>query len=105
MVYFSGKDRLNHTHTVPHFLGSAQMLSQEIGDLYYDALADFLRLLAQKIEADSQADNARGRTKLAKELAICSQHIEQAAQHIDAAWNICKPFVEPSETGVKPCGT
>ncbi len=87
---------MNHTHTVPHFVGSAQLLSQEIGDLFYDALADVLHLLAQKIEADSQADGARGRTKLAKELAACSQHIEQAAQHIDAAWAICKPFVDPA---------
>ncbi len=91
-----------HTHTVPHFVGSTQLLSQEIGDLYYDALGDLLRLLAQKIEADSQADGARGRAKLAKELAACAQHIEQAAQHIDAAWDICKPFVDPARTASKP---
>ncbi|MBK7001902.1 MAG: hypothetical protein IPH35_18620 [Rhodoferax sp.] len=87
---------MKHTHTVPHFLGNTQLLTQEIGDLYYDALADFLHSLAKKIEADSQADGARGRTKLANELAACSHHIEQAAQHIDTAWGICKPFVKPA---------
>jgi len=84
---------MKHTSTVPGFDGTHEQLAERIGDLYYDALAEFLDLLANKIAVDSEADIGCGRPKLAAELAGCAEHLSQAARHIDEAWRICKPHV------------
>ncbi len=84
---------MKHTHQIKGYTGPHQQLAEDIGDLYYDALADFLRLMADKMERDAQADAGRQRHKLATELAACAQHLQQAAEHIDVAWKICAPHV------------
>lgn len=93
---------MKHTNTVTRYPGTASELANEIGDLYYDALANHLHLLAQKMASDSAADASRGRGKLAAELLACSQHLAQAAQHIATAWRICEPFVDPVRKAAKP---
>ena len=55
---------MKHTHSVQNYLGNHRQLAEEIGDLYYDSLAD------------------------------CARHLQQAAEDIDRAWEICKPFVK-----------
>jgi len=84
---------MKHTQKVPHFEGDAVLLAQEMGDLYYDSLAELLHLLAEKIANDARADAARGRERLAQQLNDSSRHLAHAAQHIEQAWQICKPFV------------
>lgn len=39
---------MKHTNTVTRYPGTASELANEIGDLYYNALANHLHLLAQK---------------------------------------------------------
>jgi hypothetical protein len=85
---------MKHTKQVVNFAGSHEQLATEIGDLYYDSLADLLRKLSDKIGSDAQADHGRGRPRLAGELAACAGMLVQAATHIDTAWTICKPHVE-----------
>lgn len=82
---------MKHTTTVHDFHGTSAQLAQEMGDLYYDALAELTMLLAQKIAADSEADLQRGRPKLAGELNSCAEHLRAAARHIQSAWTICSP--------------
>lgn len=83
---------MKHTDKVKNYNGSHQKLAEEIGDLYYDALADFLQLLSEKIQTDAQADSDRGRQKLAKQLFACSKNLEESARLIDTAWEICEPY-------------
>lgn len=84
---------MKHTHQIKRYTGPHRQLAEDIGDLYYDALADFLRLMAEKMARDAQADAGRSRHKLAAELAACAGHLQQAAAHIDVAWQICAPHV------------
>jgi hypothetical protein len=93
---------MKHTNTVTRFQGSSDQLAEDIGDLYYDALALHLHLLAEKMAKDSIADAARGRNKLAAELMACSGNLKQAALHIDSAWSICEPFTDPIRKAAKP---
>ena len=83
-----------HTQTIKSCDISNKKLAQEIGDLYYDSLSDFLKELSKKLELDSIADANRGRKKLAKNLLQASKHINEASKNIDTAWDICKPYVE-----------
>jgi hypothetical protein len=69
-----------------------QALANEIGDLRYDALQEFLLCLALKLKKDSLKDRMRGRTKLANQLDEASNNIEKSADSIEKAWVICKPF-------------
>ena len=93
---------MKHTRTVNLYQGTQEQLAEDLGDLYYDTLADFLDLLSKKMARDATADLGRGRPKLAAELDACAQHLDAAAGHIQAAWGICAPHVpvapSPSRT-------
>ena len=93
---------MKHTNTVTQFQGTPAELAEAIGDLYYDALAQHLLLLSQKMAKDSAADAGRGRHQLAAELMACSENLAQAARHIDKAWEICLPFVDAERKSAKP---
>jgi hypothetical protein len=67
-------------------------LAVKIGDLRYDALAEFLKKLAQKIEADAQKDGSRGRVKLATSLHNTAHGLAECSQQIKQAWVICEPY-------------
>jgi hypothetical protein len=81
----SGRRAIEHTNDIP-YEGGYPKLADDLGNLRYDALADFLELLAAKIDRDAAADAGRGRQQLAAEL-------KDAAEHIARAWRICKPFM------------
>lgn len=75
-----------HKDNIDKYNGSMDDLIEDIGNLKYDALSDFLMKLSEKIEKDGNADFKRKRFKLAKEL-------KQASVHINNAWIISKPFM------------
>ena len=83
-----------HTDHIKSYPGSHKELAENLGDLYYDSLADFLQQLSEKMKQDGDADNRRGRPELAAELLACSQHLQEAAKHIDTAWAICRPYID-----------
>ncbi|MDY3561050.1 hypothetical protein R5W23_002309 [Gemmata sp. JC673] len=82
-----------HANHVERYPGTLAELATELGDLRYDALATFLEELAAKLEADSLADGARGRGKLAAALRAASDEVTSAAEHIAKAWRICEPHM------------
>lgn len=84
---------MEHTHTLHRYPGTQEQLAEDLGNLYYDALADLLKLCSDKLARDALADHGRGRPKLAGELEACSEHLAAAARHIESAWAICKPHV------------
>ncbi len=85
---------MKHSKNIKNYKGTLEELAVETGDLYYDSLADLLKLLSEKINKDGDADYNRGRVKLAKELHQCAEHLSKASKNIDKAWDICKPFME-----------
>ena len=66
-------------------------LCEEIENLRYDYLGDFLKLLRDKLANDSENDLKRGRKKLAAELYYASCRIKEASESIERAWKISKP--------------
>lgn len=71
----------------PKNIGGLDDFVENLSNLSYDALADFLDKLSKKIAKDSKADEGRGRLKLANQLA-------RASNHIGSAWKICKKFMK-----------
>lgn len=83
-----------HHEQVHKYEGTIQDLATEIGDLRYDVLADFLKLLSQKIALDAAKDRGRGRVKLATSLENCAVLLEKGGIEIDEAWRISEPFMK-----------
>jgi len=73
-------------NTEINYLGGFDKLAEDLGNLRYDALAEFLNKLSKKLNKDSEADSNRERNQLAKQLTY-------AGKHIGNAWEICKPFM------------
>ncbi len=82
-----------HHQNIEKYRGSLPQLAEDIGNLKYDALADFLHLLSVKIESDAASDKARGRVQLASSLQNCSNHLAKAATQIEQAWHISEPYM------------
>jgi hypothetical protein len=92
-----------HRENIQGYPGSLADLAGKVGDLRYDALAGFLRALADKLTADSAADAGRGRTRLAAALRVGAAGLADAAAGIDRAWAISAPHMEPTtEPGTAP---
>ncbi len=72
-------------------------LVEDIGNLRYDALAEFLRLLSAKVALDGAQDAGRGRAQLASALQGSAAELTASADKIQKAWRIAKPFM-PEET-------
>ncbi|MBX2876691.1 MAG: hypothetical protein KTR30_31535 [Saprospiraceae bacterium] len=82
-----------HRSTLANYDKGLQQLAEELGDLRYDALVDFLQYLHEKLAKDSKADEERGRAKLAKCLALASNNIGHSAKEIQKAWIISEPYM------------
>lgn len=88
---------MKHTHNIKNYHGTLEQLAEDLGDLYYDSLADFLHLLSEKLHRDGNADLARQRFKLGGHLKECSLHLERASREIQQAWSICEPHVPKTD--------
>jgi hypothetical protein len=92
-----------HREDIQGYPGSLADLAGEVGDLRYDALAGFLRALADKLASDGAADAGRGRPQLAAALRDGAAGLVAAAAAIDLAWAISAPHMGPAaEPGTAP---
>ena len=82
-----------HKEKIENYSGSLEALAEEIGNLKYDALSNFLNLLADKIQNDGDKDERRGRVRLASHLHHCSEQLRACKLSIDEAWRICEPYM------------
>lgn len=83
-----------HRSDLPNYGDDWKRLAEDLGDLRYDALADFLSALSDKMELDAGKDAARGRGKLAHELHSTAGQLRAASDAVAKAWEICAPFMK-----------
>jgi hypothetical protein len=76
--------------------GSMAELAETVGNLRYDALAEFMSELELKLMRDSEADHKRGRFKLSSRLHSARYALGHARLEIERVWKICKPYMETS---------
>jgi len=82
-----------HRENIESYPGTLTDLAVEIGNLRYDALAEFLRTLAGKLAADAAADSERRRPQLAAALRDGETGVAAAAAAVDLAWQISAPHM------------
>jgi hypothetical protein len=74
--------------------GGLEKLTNDIGDLQYDILEDFLEKLSNKIYQDALADYDRNRKKLSFCLNSAHYFIRLAKDQIKEAWKISAPHMK-----------
>ena len=84
---------MNHKTEISYKDGSVT-LAEDLGDLRYDALEEFLEDFAKKIEKDAAADLGRGRIKLSESLSATAAALFEAKKHMAEAWRISKPYMK-----------
>jgi len=82
-----------HPDKVDRYSGTLDDLAEDLGNLRYDALGEFLRLLAAKIDRDAGTDEKRGRTQLSAALRNAAGLLAGAATDIQLAWRISEPHL------------
>lgn len=86
---------MSHKHPIKiSYDGSFEKLAEEIGNLRYDILAEFLNMLSKKIYKDGEKDAERGRGKLSASLFSASESIDEAKVGIERALKISMPFMK-----------
>lgn len=85
---------MEHKKTVEKYDGSLKELAEDIGDLHYEVLNEFLGHLRDKLYKDSAKDKEAGRKKLAKALKKAANSINDSQDGIFEAWLISKPYMK-----------
>ena len=88
---------MTHHDVVQNYTGTMAKLAEDIGNLRYDALAEFLRLLSAKVAQDGAKDAGRDRAQLASALQDSAAELAASADNIKKAWQIAKPFMPEEE--------
>ena len=84
---------MEHRDSIERYSGGLSELVEDVGNLKDDALAEFLRLLAAKVERDGSRDAARERVQLASALQECASHLGASAAGAGEAWRVAKSFM------------
>jgi len=84
---------MEHQKWIKGYEQDFQRLAEEVGDLRYDSLAEFLELLAKKIKQDANNDRDRGRYHLSEFLYETKDKLAKAADSAGYAWKICEPYM------------
>lgn len=84
---------MTHTTKIERYQGSLRDLAEDVGNLQYDALSEFLDELSDKISRDQKKDSERGRSILAGHLWMVVSHLDKAKSASDQAWEICRKYM------------
>lgn len=82
-----------HPDRVVGYKGSLGQLARAIGNMKYDKVALFIGKFADDIKRQADADSARGRKKVPKDLSGAARNLNQARKKIESAWKTCKPYM------------
>lgn len=67
-----------------------KQFANQVGNLRYDLLCDFIRHLSQKLHCDAIDDLSGGRKKLYQKLVNASMSLDTIADEIAEAWELCE---------------
>lgn len=85
---------MKHKSKVEKYDGGLESLAHNIGNLRYDALAQFLESLAIDFKRQSVSDGGKGRKQLSSAMLEAAKSVEQAKFSVEKAWKISEPYME-----------
>lgn len=87
-------EKCHHPRDLVSYPGSLSDLAKEIGNMTYDQVAEFLSAFSLEIKRQSEADFLRKRVKLAHQLEVASNRLNEASVAVGEAWTICAPYTD-----------
>lgn len=85
--------KLKHPLEVEKYSGKLEDLADDVKNMRYDKVAEFLGYLAAQVKAEADKDSANNRSKLAARLYQASTYLSHSQEEIDYAWKICRPYM------------
>ena len=70
-------------------------LAEDISNLRYDSLSEFLGHLADKLNIQAGEDERNARDSLALNLYCASDSVRDSEWRIGLAWRICRKYMKP----------
>lgn len=89
---FGNNSIMKHKQTIEKYDGTLEELVEDIGNLQYDVLFNFLTLFSIKLFKDSFADLKRDRPKLSGYLYLAGSKLYDSSIAIYNACGICKKY-------------
>ena len=86
-----------HLSNVPGWNGSLKELASAIENMWYDKTAEFIFHLSRAFAARARRDRFSKKFKLGNQLLSSAQVLEKAANSVNEAWKICKPYMKVEE--------
>lgn len=86
-----------HTNHVQKYVGSLEQLADDVENMSYDAVTEFLEHLAGALYNRAQRDRSGNKRELAERLTRASFNIDSAAIETKEAWNICAPYMKDND--------
>lgn len=83
-----------HTTTIKGWNGSLEELANEICNMRYDAVSDFVGYMRNEFERQAASDRSKGRKKLSSKLFGAVIKLNETMILFYDAWDICKPHME-----------
>lgn len=83
-----------HPLSVENYSSSLEDLAEDIKNMRYDKVAEFLGYLAAQVKAEADKDLANNRSKLSARLYQASTYLSRRQEEMDSAWKICRPYME-----------
>lgn len=83
-----------HPKTVEGYSGSLEQLAFAVGNMSYDQTASFIEKLADDLKRQANADEKRGRKRLASKLHAAANELYQARDEMLLTWKICEPYMK-----------
>jgi hypothetical protein len=91
-----------HREQLERYPGTLEELAGEVADLRYDALAAFLQALAARLTADANADEKRGRPRLATVLrGGRGRDRRRRSQHRGGLGDFLPAYVNPANQALQ----
>jgi len=84
---------MNHPKDIKGY-ASLEDLANDINNLRYDSLSEFLGHLADKLKAQAEEDEKNGRDSLALNLYYASDNVRESKWRIDLAWLVCEKYMK-----------
>lgn len=85
---------LNYIQKYDSGRGTLKELAEDVENMSYDAVAEFLTHLSSALYRRSKRDRNNDKNNLAEILDRASFNIDSAALNIIDAWKICEPYMK-----------
>ena len=85
---------MNHLMQVKNYSGNLKELAEEIGNMRYDTLEEFYKILSDKFNSDSRHDAILGHQQVSSKLKKIVEYHQMIQEEFSSLWKICEKYMK-----------